>query len=101
MNAESVCCRWQLKSLSLTSLRTLTNTLVSAPTPLGVEPGPTKHWDQERLAYVLAIVYLATLTAHRTLHPPQDKTRTTLTMDDLSAALSDYGINARKPEFYL
>jgi len=31
----------------------------------------------------------------------RDKTRTTLTMDDLSAALSDYGINARKPEFYL
>lgn len=31
----------------------------------------------------------------------KDKTRTTLTMDDLSAALSEYGINARKPEFYL
>ncbi|KAF5383725.1 hypothetical protein D9615_003680 [Tricholomella constricta] len=31
----------------------------------------------------------------------KDKTRTTLTMDDLSSALSEYGINARKPEFYL
>ncbi|KAG6815800.1 hypothetical protein H0H87_011244 [Tephrocybe sp. NHM501043] len=31
----------------------------------------------------------------------KDKTRTTLTMDDLSAALGEYGINARKPEFYL
>lgn len=32
---------------------------------------------------------------------PKDKTRTTLTMDDLSAALAEYGINARKPEFYI
>ncbi|KAG6915270.1 hypothetical protein DXG01_012405 [Tephrocybe rancida] len=31
----------------------------------------------------------------------KDKTRTTLTMDDLSAALGEYGINARKPDFYL
>jgi len=31
----------------------------------------------------------------------RDKTRTTLTMEDLSAALSEYGINARKPEFYM
>ncbi|KAI0033650.1 transcription initiation factor TFIID 23-30kDa subunit-domain-containing protein [Vararia minispora EC-137] len=31
----------------------------------------------------------------------RDKTRTTLTMEDLSSALSEYGINARKPEFYL
>ncbi|KAJ7355449.1 transcription initiation factor IID TAF10 subunit [Mycena olivaceomarginata] len=31
----------------------------------------------------------------------KDKTRTTLTMEDLSAALSEYGINARKPEFYM
>ncbi|KAH9975932.1 transcription initiation factor TFIID 23-30kDa subunit-domain-containing protein [Lactifluus volemus] len=31
----------------------------------------------------------------------RDKTRTTLTMEDLSAALSEYGINSRKPEFYL
>ncbi|KAG5637745.1 hypothetical protein H0H81_003383 [Sphagnurus paluster] len=31
----------------------------------------------------------------------KDKTRTTLTMDDLSSALAEYGINARKPEFYL
>jgi hypothetical protein len=31
----------------------------------------------------------------------QDKTRTTLTMEDLSAALSEYGINARKPDFYM
>ena len=38
-----------------------------------------------------------------TSHPisSQDKTRTTLTMDDLSAALSEYGIDARKPDFYL
>jgi len=31
----------------------------------------------------------------------RDKTKTTLTMEDLSAALSEYGINARKPEFYV
>jgi hypothetical protein len=31
----------------------------------------------------------------------QDKTRTTLTMEDLGAALSEYSINSRKPEFYL
>ncbi|QRV74091.1 Transcription initiation factor TFIID 23-30kDa subunit [Ceratobasidium sp. AG-Ba] len=31
----------------------------------------------------------------------RDKTRTVLTMDDLSAALAEYGINARKPDFYL
>ncbi|KAK2463714.1 hypothetical protein APHAL10511_004465 [Amanita phalloides] len=31
----------------------------------------------------------------------KDKTRTTLTMDDLSSALSEYGISARKPEFYM
>jgi transcription initiation factor TFIID subunit 10 len=35
------------------------------------------------------------------VHLAQDKTRTTLTMEDLSAALSEYGINARKPEFYM
>lgn len=31
----------------------------------------------------------------------QDKTKTTLMMEDLSAALAEYGINARKPDFYL
>lgn len=31
----------------------------------------------------------------------KDKTRTTLTMEDLSSALSEYGINSRKPEFYM
>ncbi|KAH6916234.1 transcription initiation factor TFIID 23-30kDa subunit-domain-containing protein [Coprinopsis sp. MPI-PUGE-AT-0042] len=31
----------------------------------------------------------------------KDKTRTTLTMEDLSAALAEYGINSRKPEYYL
>ncbi|KZV66135.1 transcription initiation factor IID, TAF10 subunit, partial [Peniophora sp. CONT] len=31
----------------------------------------------------------------------RDKTRTTLTMDDLSSALGEYGINARKPEFFM
>ncbi|TRM65161.1 transcription initiation factor TFIID 23-30kDa subunit-domain-containing protein [Schizophyllum amplum] len=31
----------------------------------------------------------------------KDKTRTTLTMDDLSAALSEYGIDARKPDFFM
>lgn len=35
------------------------------------------------------------------LTSPKDKTRTTLTMDDLTAALAEYGINARKPEFYI
>ncbi|KAI0320875.1 transcription initiation factor IID, TAF10 subunit [Amylostereum chailletii] len=31
----------------------------------------------------------------------RDKTRTTLTMDDLGSALAEYGISSRKPEFYL
>lgn len=31
----------------------------------------------------------------------QDKTKTTLTMDDLSAALGEYNINAKKPEFFM
>ncbi|PPQ63318.1 hypothetical protein CVT24_006763 [Panaeolus cyanescens] len=31
----------------------------------------------------------------------KDKTRTTLTMEDLSAALAEYGISARKPEYYI
>jgi len=31
----------------------------------------------------------------------KDKTRTTLTMDDLSSALAEYGINSRKPEYYV
>ncbi|KAJ7583410.1 transcription initiation factor IID, TAF10 subunit [Mycena floridula] len=31
----------------------------------------------------------------------KDRTRTTLTMDDLSSALGEYGINARKPDYYL
>ncbi|TFK32801.1 transcription initiation factor TFIID 23-30kDa subunit-domain-containing protein [Crucibulum laeve] len=31
----------------------------------------------------------------------KDKTRTTLTMDDLSSALAEYGINSRKPEYYI
>jgi len=39
--------------------------------------------------------------ANQPMGSSKDKTRTTLTMDDLSAALSEYSINARKPEFYL
>ncbi|KAF8817582.1 transcription initiation factor IID, TAF10 subunit [Phlegmacium glaucopus] len=31
----------------------------------------------------------------------KDKTRTTLMMDDLSAALAEYGINSRKPEYFI
>ncbi|KDQ19046.1 hypothetical protein BOTBODRAFT_153952 [Botryobasidium botryosum FD-172 SS1] len=31
----------------------------------------------------------------------KDKTKTVLTMDDLGSALAEYGINARKPEFFL
>ncbi|THH33386.1 hypothetical protein EUX98_g854 [Antrodiella citrinella] len=31
----------------------------------------------------------------------RDKTKTTLIMEDLSAALAEYGITARKPEFYM
>lgn len=47
--------------------------------------------------YVLIFYTIAAQSDHRL----QDKTRTTLTMEDLSAALSEYGINARKPEFYM
>ncbi|TFL01995.1 transcription initiation factor IID, TAF10 subunit [Pterulicium gracile] len=39
--------------------------------------------------------------ARATQFSAKDKTRTTLTMDDLSLALAEYGINSRKPEFYL
>ncbi|TFK71614.1 transcription initiation factor IID, TAF10 subunit [Pluteus cervinus] len=31
----------------------------------------------------------------------KDKTRTTLTMEDLSSALGEYGMNSRKPDFYM
>jgi len=31
----------------------------------------------------------------------RDKTKTTLMMEDLSAALTEYGITSRKPEYYL
>ncbi|KAK0188815.1 transcription initiation factor TFIID 23-30kDa subunit-domain-containing protein [Armillaria mellea] len=31
----------------------------------------------------------------------KDRTRTTLTMEDLSSALAEYGINSRKPDFYM
>lgn len=43
----------------------------------------------------------ATFLVPKSLTFSKDKTRTTLTMDDLSAALGEYGINARKPEFYI
>ncbi|KAG8983946.1 Transcription initiation factor TFIID subunit 10 [Tulasnella sp. JGI-2019a] len=33
--------------------------------------------------------------------PLKDKTKTILTMDDLGAALTEYGITARKPDFFL
>jgi len=33
--------------------------------------------------------------------PLKDRTKTILTMEDLSAALTEYGINARKPDFFL
>jgi len=33
--------------------------------------------------------------------PLKDRTKTILTMDDLGAALTEYGINARKPDFFL
>jgi len=41
------------------------------------------------------------LVGKLTLSPIQDKTKTVLTMDDLSAALSEYGINSKKPEFFM
>ncbi|KAI0091692.1 transcription initiation factor TFIID 23-30kDa subunit-domain-containing protein [Irpex rosettiformis] len=31
----------------------------------------------------------------------RDKTKTTLMMEDLSSALAEYGINSRKPDFYM
>lgn len=71
LNKESVCCRWQLKSSSPTSRQTLTSMPASAPMPRGVVPGPTKHWDLERLAYVpLVTVSFASVTAYRILHLP-------------------------------
>jgi len=33
--------------------------------------------------------------------PLKDRTKTILTMDDLGAALTEYGITARKPDFFL
>jgi hypothetical protein len=42
------------------------------------------------------------ITARRlTLVGFQDKSKTVLTLEDLSSALAEYGINARKPEYYL
>ncbi|KAJ8094344.1 hypothetical protein PQX77_009848 [Marasmius sp. AFHP31] len=38
---------------------------------------------------------------NQTFGGAKDRTRTTLTMDDLSSALAEYGINSRKPDFYL
>ncbi|EED80929.1 predicted protein, partial [Postia placenta Mad-698-R] len=40
------------------------------------------------------------ITGTFNLNAVQDKTKTTLMMEDLSAALSEYGITSRKPEFY-
>jgi len=40
-------------------------------------------------------------TAGASSSSAKDKTKTVLTMDDLSSALGEYGINARKPEFFL
>ncbi|KAI0305893.1 transcription initiation factor TFIID 23-30kDa subunit-domain-containing protein, partial [Multifurca ochricompacta] len=53
-------------------------------------PSHSLHVSSTRTCF--ALVYLSN---------SQDRTRTTLTMEDLSAALSEYGINSRKPEFYL
>ncbi|OSX64295.1 hypothetical protein POSPLADRAFT_1137032 [Postia placenta MAD-698-R-SB12] len=41
------------------------------------------------------------ITGTFNLNAVQDKTKTTLMMEDLSAALSEYGITSRKPEFYM
>ncbi|EJD48263.1 transcription initiation factor IID, TAF10 subunit [Auricularia subglabra TFB-10046 SS5] len=43
----------------------------------------------------------AATTRGNTGRTARDKTKTVLTMDDLSAALTEYGIAARKPEFYI
>ncbi|KAH9935923.1 transcription initiation factor IID TAF10 subunit [Epithele typhae] len=52
----------------------------------GAGRGRTSRWERRRHEGALAV---------------QEKTKTTLTMDDLGAALAEYGINSRKPEFYM
>lgn len=44
---------------------------------------------------------LTVILNRNTFRSMQDKTKTTLTMDDLGSALAEYGINSRKPDFYM
>ena len=74
--------------------------LVYALMPRVVVRGRMHHCQDPALRrYVL--LALLSVSGSGDSHAVKDKTRTTLTMDDLSAALGEYGINARKPEFYM
>ena len=53
------------------------------PRPLGYVPSPNSQYSSPNGESI------------------QDKTKTTLMMEDLSAALAEYGITSRKPEFYM
>ncbi len=95
--AANVSCLWLRRSSCPTLLRTLISTRGYVPTLLVAVRGPSRlalHWRE----CVFSRSSLWCFVADRLL---QEKTKTTLTMDDLGAALADYGINMRKPEFYM
>ena len=77
----------------------LINMLGYEQTPQGVVQEVLNLWPQAFQEYV-TLLFSSGLPIVNCCYF-QDKTRTTLTMDDLSAALAEYGINARKPEFYM
>src|SRR6267154_6396898 len=90
---ENVCFPLLHRSSCPILLPTPTNMLVYVRTLLVVVPAAPS------LGQVPRCVISFHLTALHKISCSQDKTRTALTMDDLSAALAEYGINARKPEF--
>jgi hypothetical protein len=76
----------------------LISMLASGRTHLVVGREPHSPWPPVQQRYVIQTAF----GCHSPLNIiSKDKTRTTLTMDDLSAALAEYGINARKPDYYL
>lgn len=79
-HAANACWPWRPKSLSQTLPPTPSNTRASGRMPAPAARARAKARD----------VYVLYLT--------QDRTRTVLTMDDLSAALGEYGIDARRAD---